>query len=225
MTHDVRRRPRPTGSRRTSPRELAADTAKVRSERGHATYEQILSSAGAVFARMGYGGTRLEDIAAEAGISRTTVYHYFPSRRAVFVEIGRRATTAFRSVLDAARSIPDRWTEREVAGFVSAHLAYLDEHGAVLTTWTQATWDDRELRDLGLDAQLTQFRFIGSELQRLRGGTADVDPVHEGMAVLGMIERLWYFARVGGAEISDTDLASTLTIETAALLRRNLREH
>lgn len=219
MTGTTRRRARPTGSSRDADEGQASEA--PRSDKGQVTREQILATAGAVFARMGYGGTRLEDIAAEAGISRTTVYHYFRSRRAVFVEIGRRATSAFRTVIDTARAIPDAWTVEHVAALVEAHLDYLDRHGAVVTTWTQATWDDLELRDLGLEAQLTQFRTIGDELRRLRGGSSDVDPAHEAMALLGMIERLWYFDRIGGAEIGDAPLLHTLTTEAAALLGRN----
>jgi AcrR family transcriptional regulator len=170
---------------------------------------------------MGYGGTRLEDIARAAGLSRTAVYHYFPSRREVFVEIGRNATKAFRWVVEVARAIPDRWSDADVAALVTAHLAYLDDHGSVVTTWTQATWDDHELRDVGLEAQIRQFRSIGEELRRLRGGQRDVEPVHEGMAFLGMIERVWYFARNGGVAADDAELVRTLTVEAVALLRRN----
>lgn len=214
------RRPRPTGSQRgQEPRRRAEPGA--RSDKGAATRDQIVVAAAPAFSRMGYGGTRLEDIARAAGISRTTVYYYFPSRRDVFIEIGRAATRAFRGVVDVARSTPDRWSDADVAALVTAHLAYLDAHGTVVTTWTQATWDDHELRDVGLEAQIRQFRAIGDELCRLRGGDQDVEPVHEGMAFLGMIERLWYFARNGGVGADDAELVRTLTLEAVAILRRN----
>src|SRR5437899_2642169 len=107
------RRPRPTGSRRAGarPRETGADAwstpSPARSRRGSTTRQEILGAARIAFARMGYGGTRIEDIAAEAGTSRTAVYHYFPSKREIFIEIGREATIAFHDVLDTIRAMPE----------------------------------------------------------------------------------------------------------------------
>jgi AcrR family transcriptional regulator len=169
---------------------------------------------------MGYGGTRLEDIAAEAGISRTTVYHYFPSSRTIFIEVGRAAMAGFREVIDAARATPTGWTGEDLGRLVDAHLRFLDEHGTVITAWTQATWDDPELRDVGLGLQLNDFAVIGRELSRMRG-TKDVDPVHEGIVFTGMVERLWFFARAGGAgAVDDTALRRTLMVELEGVLTR-----
>src|SRR5439155_9908929 len=172
------------------------------------------------FARMGYGGTRIEDIAAEAGTSRTAVYHYFPSKREIFIEIGREATIAFHDVLDTIRAMPEAWNSDHVGELVDRHLAYLDEHGAVIYTWSQATWDDPELRDVGLDAQFRSFAAFGAELARVRG-RSDVDPAQEAIAFLGMAERLWYFSRSGGAgAVTDDELRRTLVVEAEAILRR-----
>jgi hypothetical protein len=88
------RRPRPTGSRRQNLSKRGTDGAKpppTRSKRASATQKEILAAARVVFGRMGYGGTRLEDIATEAQISRTTLYHYYSSREDIFIELdGRR---------------------------------------------------------------------------------------------------------------------------------------
>lgn len=167
---------------------------------------------------MGYGATRFEDIAAEAGTSRTAVYHYFSSRRELFIEVGRIATLAWRDVLEVARAIPNPWTTEHLGTLIDAYLSYLDDHGAVISTWSQATWDDAELRDVGLALQLRNFEALGRELARLRG-TDDVDRVHDGIVCLGMIERLWYYARNGGADIDDDAMRRTLQFEVEALLR------
>lgn len=169
---------------------------------------------------MGYGGTRIEDIAAEAGASRTAPYHYFTSKRDIFIAVGREATVAFRRVLDTVRAVPTDWTRDDLAKMIDAHLAFLDVHGAVISTWTQATWDDPELRDIGLGVQLHYFEAFGRELARLRGDAA-VDPTHEAIAFQGMTERLWFFARNGGAGvIHDDELRHTLLHEAEAILTR-----
>jgi AcrR family transcriptional regulator len=49
--------------------------------------EQIVSTAGQVFARRGYHGTSIADIIGAAGISRGTFYLYFESKAALFHEL------------------------------------------------------------------------------------------------------------------------------------------
>ena len=41
----------------------------------------ILESAEAVFARTGYHGSSIDDIASEAGISKALIYEHFPSKK------------------------------------------------------------------------------------------------------------------------------------------------
>jgi AcrR family transcriptional regulator len=170
-----------------------------------------------VFGRMGYGGTRLEDIAAEAGMSRTTLYHYFRSRQEIFFALGRTASLATRRLIDVARSIPTDWTSADISRLIVASLAFLDEYGTLLYTWTQATWDDPALQEVGLAVQVNRLEAIGGELARLRG-SSDVNPVHEGIVFLGMIERLWYYTRSGGVPAEPGDIERILLIETEALL-------
>jgi len=120
--------------------------------------------------------------------------------------------------LEVAQAVPTNWTAEHLGTLIDSYLSYLDDHGMVISTWTQATWDDAELRDVGLALQLRNFEALGIELARLRG-TSDVDPVQDGIACLGMIERLWYFARNGGAGIDDRAVRRTLQFELEASLR------
>lgn len=45
---------------------------------------QILDAALTVFAAMGYSGATMEAVAAEAGLTKPTVYSYFPSKESLF---------------------------------------------------------------------------------------------------------------------------------------------
>lgn len=49
--------------------------------------KQILRSAVRVFAQSNYRAARVADIAAETGISEAAIYKYFPSKKAIFLEI------------------------------------------------------------------------------------------------------------------------------------------
>jgi AcrR family transcriptional regulator len=46
--------------------------------------KQILEAALAVFAERGLAAARLEDIARHAGLSKGTIYLYFPNRKSSF---------------------------------------------------------------------------------------------------------------------------------------------
>lgn len=52
---------------------------------------ELLEAALALFAEKGFAATRMEDIAARAGVSKGTVYLYFPSKQAVFEALVRQA--------------------------------------------------------------------------------------------------------------------------------------
>lgn len=45
---------------------------------------RLLSAAIKVFARAGYSGASMNDIAAEAGLTKPTLYYHFPSKEALF---------------------------------------------------------------------------------------------------------------------------------------------
>ena len=47
---------------------------------------QLLSAAQRVFSRQGFHAAKVADVAAEAGVSQGTVYHYFDSKEALFQE-------------------------------------------------------------------------------------------------------------------------------------------
>lgn len=50
-------------------------------------FEQVLDGASTVFMRDGYERASVDDIAREAGVSKATLYAYFPDKRLLFLEI------------------------------------------------------------------------------------------------------------------------------------------
>jgi TetR/AcrR family transcriptional regulator, mexJK operon transcriptional repressor len=50
-------------------------------------YDQVLEGARRVFLRDGFDGASVDDIAREAGVSKATLYSYFPDKRLLFTEI------------------------------------------------------------------------------------------------------------------------------------------
>lgn len=50
-------------------------------------FDQVLEGARAVFLRDGFDGASVDDIAREAGVSKATLYSYFPDKQLLFKEI------------------------------------------------------------------------------------------------------------------------------------------
>jgi AcrR family transcriptional regulator len=82
--------------------------------------DRILDVAMRHFAEHGYRGTRVEDVAAEVGIGKGTIFLDFGSKESLFVEAFKRAVRMLPAWLDAPREIVDQgfwrvldwWLER-----------------------------------------------------------------------------------------------------------------
>jgi len=55
---------------------------------------EILDAALAVFAQKGFAATKVDDIAAQAGITKGTIYLYFDSKQALFEALARQSVGA-----------------------------------------------------------------------------------------------------------------------------------
>ncbi|EKE74172.1 MULTISPECIES: TetR/AcrR family transcriptional regulator [Roseobacteraceae] len=67
-------------------------------------FDQVVEGARIVFLRDGFEGASVDDIAREAGVSKATLYSYFPDKRVLFLEIAaqetRRQADAFEERMD-----------------------------------------------------------------------------------------------------------------------------
>ncbi|WP_372602889.1 TetR/AcrR family transcriptional regulator [Actibacterium sp.] len=52
-------------------------------------FDQVLEGARDIFMRDGYEGASVDDIARAAGVSKATLYSYFPDKRLLFLEVTR----------------------------------------------------------------------------------------------------------------------------------------
>ena len=73
--------------------------------------EQILTAATEAFARSGFAATSLEDIAAEAGVTRVILYRHFDSK-----------TSLYQAVLDRMCARLDAHVAEPVGGFTDASI-------------------------------------------------------------------------------------------------------
>ena len=67
-------------------------------------FDQVLAGAREVFLRDGFEGASVDDIAREAGVSKATLYSYFPDKRLLFQEVARAEC---RRAADEAEAMVD----------------------------------------------------------------------------------------------------------------------
>lgn len=65
------------------------DTAQAQIRKGR-KYDQVVDGAREVFLRDGFEGASVDDIARAAGVSKATLYSYFPDKRLLFMEVATR---------------------------------------------------------------------------------------------------------------------------------------
>uniref|UniRef100_A0A6J5ZUZ0 Unannotated protein n=1 Tax=freshwater metagenome TaxID=449393 RepID=A0A6J5ZUZ0_9ZZZZ len=89
--------------------------------------DEILDAAAVIFARSGYDGCSLEQIAGEAGVSKALIYEHFDSKRELHGELlGRNANEIF-SRLEACAESGATGEERLRLG-VDAFLEFVEEN-------------------------------------------------------------------------------------------------
>lgn len=62
-------------------------------------FDQVVDGARAVFMQDGFEGASVDDIARAAGVSKATLYSYFPDKRLLFIEV---AKAECRAIADTA---------------------------------------------------------------------------------------------------------------------------
>jgi AcrR family transcriptional regulator len=87
--------------------------------------EQLLDTAAAMFAEKPYEEVWVEDIARRAGVTRATMYHYFPTKRHLYVAILKRACDRFSARADPDPHLP---LTQQLAAGLQAHIQLLIDH-------------------------------------------------------------------------------------------------
>lgn len=171
---------------------MTAGTTTPLTERGRRTRDTLVAAARRVFESRGYAATRMQDVAAEAGVSHGTVYTWFPGKD----ELLREVTHAIvGEVVDAARDRPreerdtdpylrlSAATRRFLLGYRrnARMLAVVEEAASADPEWV-ALLD--ELREIYIGRTRRTLR----RLQDEGHVAADVDPDVAAPALTGMVE-------------------------------------
>ncbi|KJZ21339.1 TetR/AcrR family transcriptional regulator [Epibacterium sp. DP7N7-1] len=82
-------------------------------------FDQVLDGARKVFLADGFEGASVDDIAREAGVSKATLYSYFPDKRLLFMEVARNECARHAT---RQSDIPEGSSPRQVLTLVARHI-------------------------------------------------------------------------------------------------------
>lgn len=155
-----------------------------------ATRERILGAAFTLFGRYGFRRTSMEDIATEAGLSRTALYLQFRSKEDIFRELAAGLHEEALSQAEAALEDDRPLVERLIAAVEAKTLPMIEiiqasPHGSELMDEK-----NRLCGDLATDSERRFQRMLTRALTR----AADAREIDLGAAGLGATEAAELFA-------------------------------
>ncbi|MFT3924919.1 MAG: TetR/AcrR family transcriptional regulator [Myxococcales bacterium] len=145
--------------------------------------EQLLNLAVAAFSSKSYDEVSIDDLAQSAGVSKGLLYHYFPSKRELYVATVRAAADQLieRVLPDPSLSLRDQITRG-----LDGYLSFVEQNAAAYTSLIQSgIGHDDEVLNI-MDS--TRMRFVGIMLER--GGQTMLNPAQQTLlrGWVGMVE-------------------------------------
>ncbi|MGH2586984.1 MAG: TetR/AcrR family transcriptional regulator [Dehalococcoidia bacterium] len=181
--------------------------------------EQVIDAAAKVFAAKGFEAARLEEIAAELGVLKGSLYYHAASKaELLFLVTHRRMLTIIEQTQTIAAS--DASPAEKLAAAMRAHLHHLDEHHPESSLWfVQPSRSGKSAdRQAEIRALHREYEAVlrGIVQEGIESGDfyRDLDAAVATLGVLGMCNWLprWYDrgGRLSIDEIGDTFIGMVL---------------
>jgi len=160
--------------------------------------ELIVEAAGRLFGERGYDGTRLDDVAAAAGVTKPILYRHFESKRGLYLALLVRHRDDLGSF---AGFIPEEGSERErLQAVLEVWLAYVETHSYAWRMLFRDTGGGPEIRAFRQEVHDQARRVLVDmirSLSRVRIPARELEPLAELMS-MGMASLvLWWMENPG----------------------------
>jgi AcrR family transcriptional regulator len=151
--------------------------------------EVIVDAAGRLFGERGYDGTRLDDIAAAAGVTKPILYRHFESKRDLYLALLARHREDLPSFTDA---MPAEGSDRErLLAVLEVWLDYVEAHSYAWKMLFRDTGGGPEVHAFRQEVQARARDVLAGTIGALGGGripSRELEPLAEllrsGMASL-----------------------------------------
>jgi AcrR family transcriptional regulator len=161
----------------------------------HAGREAILAAAQSAFAKSGFHGTKMRDIAQRAGVSQGLLHHHFQGKEGLWNAVGEQANAEFLEYVSGvvaqqevdAQSIPNA-----VRTYLSYWRAYPDSFRINLWRLLDGPTDERKLRSRSLNERAVPLIKRAQQAGFLR---ADM-PTGLVLCIAGALVQFWLHSRI-----------------------------
>ncbi len=195
--------------------------------------DRILDAAERLFARRGYAGVGMSEIAEAVGLGKSTLFHHFPAKAELYAAAVDRILGAFEVALMRALAAGGTPAER-LERWIDAICDLLGEHPTYARLLLRSLFEDDDVdRSLAAQraAEATLGRIIGTATQHLRegmqsGGLRAASIPHTVQSLIGLL--IYPFASGDfGAELLGQPVHAAAEVrrrkaEVKALLRHGL---
>jgi len=167
-----------------------------RSKRSH---EAVLASAEALLAERGYASITVDQIAARAGVGKATIYRWWPSKAAIFMEVYTLLAASAQHNVDTGSLALD--LQKQVRG--AFRLFRETVAGLALAGFVAEGQSNPEIATLLRDSFANQRREINAAIIRraiARGEVADVSAEVVSEIITGAV---YYAVLIGRSALSD----------------------
>lgn len=89
--------------------------------------DRIIACAAPIFSKRGFSGSSVAEIASEAEVSKSTVFHHFATKRQLYLAVIESAASDFARTLETVLEEPGDLLER-LANFQNQHLAHITDN-------------------------------------------------------------------------------------------------
>ena len=100
---------------------------RPRAEVSAHTRENLLAAGRICFAESGYRGTRFEEIARRANVTRSAIYHWFDSKADLFAQVHADSIRILMSAYEARAAEHAHWKDK-LRSALEANVALAEEH-------------------------------------------------------------------------------------------------
>jgi len=177
-------------ARNKRPHELAEEERLAAMSDEERRKEEILDAAFRVFSSRGYRSATMDDIAAEAQVSKGTCYQYFPSKEDIFIATMERSLHSLLSEAGrVAGEARDALTRLGLEG-LSFISRYRDIQFLFTSVVSEALAGNRRLREKAAEAYRRVAEFLAEDIRRGigEGVFRPVDPINVSYALIGIAE-------------------------------------
>lgn len=175
--------------------------------------DEILKHAARLFAKKGYAGTNLQDVADSVGLQRTSLYYYFETKEDLVAAIIKDVTVAAAQRNRSLRSVPGRSALERLSDMVFDSVIRILEHPDQLRLLDRI---ERELPETLAETYLQSKRAVRDEMIQAidegmkTGEIMQMDARVAAFALIGMVNwTAWWFQP--GKGLAPSEIASIMS--------------